>query len=66
MFITLLIVVFVVAVIVSTIVTVLFEKPIRQLLSRTVSDDLTNAWSKISEARDLRRRHFRRRQGLAT
>ncbi|HWP55986.1 MAG TPA: hypothetical protein VN476_17780 [Pyrinomonadaceae bacterium] len=46
MFITLLIVVFVVAVIVSTIVTVLFEKPIRQLLSRTVSDDLTNAWSR--------------------
>ena len=46
MFITLLIVVFVVAVIVSTIVTVLFEKPIRQLLSRTVSDDLTSAWSR--------------------
>jgi hypothetical protein len=46
MFITLLIVVFIVAVIVSAIVAALFDKPIRQLLSRTVSDDLTAAWTR--------------------
>lgn len=40
MFVTLLVIVFFVAVIVSTIVAVLFDKPIRQLLSRTVSEDL--------------------------
>jgi len=46
MFITLLIVVFIVAVIVSTIVVVLFDKPIRKLLGQTVSEDLTNAWTR--------------------
>lgn len=46
MFITLLIIVFLVAVICSTIVVAVFEKPIRQLLNRTVSEDLTTAWSR--------------------
>lgn len=46
MFVTLLIVVFVVAVAVSTIVALLFDKPIRQLLNRIVPDDLTSAWTR--------------------
>ena len=46
MFVTLLIVVFLVAVAVSTIVVVLFDKPIRQLLDRIVPGDLTNAWTR--------------------
>lgn len=46
MFIALLIVVFVVAVLVSAIVAALFHKPIRQLLTRIVSDDLTSAWTR--------------------
>jgi hypothetical protein len=46
MFITLLVVVFIVAVVVSTIVAAFFDKPIRQLLSRTVSDDVTSAWTR--------------------
>lgn len=46
MFVTLLLVVFVVAVAVSAIVVRLFDKPIRQLLSRIVPDDLTSAWTR--------------------
>lgn len=46
MFVTLLVVVFIVAVVVSTIVAAFFDKPIRQLLSRTVSDDVTSAWTR--------------------
>jgi ABC-type arginine transport system permease subunit len=46
MFVTLLIVVFVVAFVMSTVVAVLFDKPIRQLLNRIVPDDLTNAWTR--------------------
>ena len=46
MFIALLIVVFIVAVSVSAIVAALFDKPIRQLLTRIVSDDLTSAWTR--------------------
>ncbi|SRR6266498_1030768 len=46
MFVTLLVAVFIVAVVVSTVVALVFDKPIRQLLSRTVSDDLTSAWTR--------------------
>jgi hypothetical protein len=46
MFVTLLVVVFVVAVAVSTIVALLFDRPIRHLLSRIVPDDLTSAWTR--------------------
>lgn len=46
MFVTLLIVVFVVAVLVSTIVVLVFDKPIKKLLSQTVSDDLAGAWTR--------------------
>jgi hypothetical protein len=46
MFVTLLVVVFIVAVVVSTVVAAFFDKPIRQLLSRTVSDDVTSAWTR--------------------
>lgn len=46
MFVTLLIVVFIVAFVMSTVVAVLFDKPIRQLLNRIVPDDLTNAWTR--------------------
>jgi hypothetical protein len=46
MFVTLLIIVFIVAVIVSTIVILVFDKPIKKLLRQTVSDDLVSAWSR--------------------
>ena len=46
MFITLLIVVFIVSVLVSALVVFLFDKPIRKLLSQTVSADFTNAWTR--------------------
>ena len=46
MFVTLLIVVFVVAVLVSTIVILVFDNPIKKLLGQTVSDDLASAWTR--------------------
>ena len=46
MFITLLVVVFIVSVLVSALVVFLFDKPIRKLLSQTVSSDFTNAWTR--------------------
>lgn len=46
MFVTLLIVLFVVSVAVSAVVAFLFDKPIRQILTRTVSTDLTSAWTR--------------------
>ena len=46
MFVTLLIVVFLVAVAVSAVVALLFDKPMRQLLSRIVPEDLSNAWTR--------------------
>lgn len=46
MFVTLLIVVFLVAVAVSALVATLFNKPIRLLLGRIVSDDIGDAWTR--------------------
>lgn len=46
MFVTLLIVVFIVAVVVSAIVAALFDKPIRLLLGRIISDDISRAWTR--------------------
>jgi len=39
-------VVFMVAVLVSAVVVLLFDKPIRKLLSQTVSEDFTSAWTR--------------------
>jgi hypothetical protein len=44
MFITLLVVVFVIAVLVSAIVARVFEKPVRQMLEQIVSPELSVAW----------------------
>lgn len=46
MFITLLVVVFFVALFVSAAVVMLFDKPIRKLLSQTISEDFTNGWTR--------------------
>ena len=44
MFLTLLLVTFVIAPLVSFLVARLFERPIRQILGRLVPEDLTGAW----------------------
>jgi peptidoglycan/LPS O-acetylase OafA/YrhL len=44
MFLTLLMVTFVIALLVSFLVSRLFYKPIRQILARLVPEDLTGAW----------------------
>jgi len=46
MFITLLVVTFVIAFAVSTIVANLFRKPLDNILSRIIADDISKAWSK--------------------
>ena len=46
MFITLLIVTFVIAVVVSSIVVLVFRKPIDKILVRIISDEISKAWSK--------------------
>lgn len=46
MFITLLIVTFLIAVVVSFIVARLFRKPVRVILGKIVSDDISSAWTK--------------------
>ena len=46
MFITLLIVKFVIAVVVSSIVVLVFRKPIDKILVRIISDEISKAWSK--------------------
>ena len=46
MFITLLIVTFVIAIVVSSIAVVVFKKPIDKILVRIISDEISKAWSK--------------------
>lgn len=46
MFITLLIVTFVIAFVVSSIVVLMFNKPIDKILVRIISDEISKAWSK--------------------
>ena len=46
MFITLLITTFVIAFVVSTIVVLLFARPISKILDRIISDQISRAWSK--------------------
>ena len=46
MFITLLIVTFVIAFVVSSIVVLMFSKPIDKILVRIISDEISKAWSK--------------------
>jgi ABC-type transport system involved in multi-copper enzyme maturation permease subunit len=46
MFITLLITTFMIAFIVSTIVVLLFARPINKILDRIISDQISRAWSK--------------------
>jgi hypothetical protein len=46
MFITLLVTTFVIAFIVSTIVVLLFARPINKILDRIISDQISRAWSK--------------------
>jgi hypothetical protein len=46
MFITLLIATFIIAFVVSTIVVLLFTKPINKILDRVISDKISRAWSK--------------------
>ena len=46
MFVTLLVVTFVIAFAVSTIVANLFRKPLDNILSRIIADDISKAWSK--------------------
>ena len=46
MFITLLITTFVIAFVVSTIVVLLFARPINKILDRIISDQISRAWSK--------------------
>lgn len=46
MFITLLITTFIIAFVVSSIVVLLFARPINQILDRIISDQISRAWSK--------------------
>ncbi len=46
MFITLLIITFVIALVVSSIVVLIFAKPINAILARIISDQISGAWSK--------------------
>lgn len=46
MFITLLVTTFIIAFIVSTIVVLLFARPINKILDRIISDQISRAWSK--------------------
>ena len=46
MFITLLIVTFLIALLVSTIVVLVFAKPINNILDRIIADNISRAWSK--------------------
>jgi len=46
MFITLLIVTFVIAFSVSTVIVVFFKKPLDKILARIISDEISKAWSK--------------------
>jgi hypothetical protein len=46
MFLTLLIVTFLISLIVSTIVVLFFKKPIQSILNRVIMDDVSKAWAK--------------------
>jgi len=46
MFVTLLIVTFVIAFSVSTVIVVFFKKPLDKILARIISDEISKAWSK--------------------
>lgn len=46
MFITLLVVTFAIALVISTVVVLIFGKPINKILARVISDQISKAWSK--------------------
>ena len=46
MFITLLVVTFAIALVISTVVVLIFGKPINKILARIISDQISKAWSK--------------------
>ena len=47
MFITLLVVTFVIAFVVSSVIVIIFGKPINKILARIISDEISKAWSRF-------------------